>query len=181
MSGKLFSESEQQQIVIFARAVIGAELARTTAPAMPELPGLSSIGSCFVTLQLNGALRGCIGNIEAFETLGENLRRNALNAAFNDPRFPALTQAEFDKVEIEVSLLTPAEPISSLDEFVIGEHGIIFSLFGRRSVFLPQVPTEQGWDKETTLDFLSRKAGYAGNAWKSRDARFSVFKTEIYR
>ena len=84
-------------------------------------------------------------------------------------------------MEIEVSLLTPAEPISSLDEFVIGEHGIIFSLFGRRSVFLPQVPTEQGWDKETTLDFLSRKAGFAGNAWKSRDARFSVFKTEIYR
>ena len=115
-----FSESQQQQIVTFARAVIGAELARTTAPALPDLPGLNKKGSCFVTLQLNGELRGCIGNIEAFETLGENLRRNALNAAFNDPRFPALTQDEFNKVEIEVSLLTPAEPISSLDEFVVG-------------------------------------------------------------
>lgn len=181
MESKLFSESEQQQLLIFVRAVIGAELAGSAVPETPDIPALNANGSCFVTLHLKGQLRGCIGNIEAFEALGDNLRRNALNAAFSDPRFTPLTEEEFKNTELEISVLTPAEPIGSPEEFIPGEHGIIFSLFGRRSVFLPQVAEEQGWDRETTLDFLARKAGFPGNAWKSRDARFFIFRAEVYR
>lgn len=181
MSSPLFSNSEQQRLLAFVKEVIGAELAGTQAPETPDFPGLSAMGSCFVTLHLNKELRGCIGNIEAFEPLGDNLRHNALNAAFKDPRFQPLTAEEFPQIDFEISVLTPAEPIKSPEEFIPGEHGIIFSLFGRRSLFLPQVAAEQGWDRETTLDFLARKAGYAGSAWKSRDARFFIFRAEVYR
>ena len=176
------SPAEGKTLCIFARAVIGAELAGATPPELPEnIPALSRPGSCFVTLQLNGQLRGCIGSVEPFETLGKNLRRNALNAAFNDPRFQPLTADEFPRTELELSIMGPPEPIPGPEHFIPGEHGIILSLFGRRALFLPQVATEQGWDRETTLDFLARKAGFQSNAWKSRDAAFSVFKTEIFR
>lgn len=176
-----FTAAEQKQILDFVRDVISARLERKALPAIPNIPQLQEMGSCFVTLHLNGELRGCIGNIEAFEALGENLRSNACNAAFKDPRFKPLTEEEFKAVEVEVSLLTPSEPIASAEEFVPGEHGITFSLFGRRSVFLPQVPVEQNWDRETTLNYLALKAGFSTNAWKSADARFSVFKSEIIR
>ena len=176
-----FSEAEKKQLCSFARAVISAELDGTAKPELPEgIRALDETGSCFVTLKIAGELRGCIGNIEAFETLGANLRRNALNAAFRDPRFPKLTAAEFPRTDLEISVLFPPEPIKSPEEFIPGEHGIIFSLFGQRALFLPQVATEQGWDRETTLNYLAMKAGFAGNAWKSRDSRFFIFKTEVF-
>ncbi len=176
------SPAEGRALCIFARAVIGAELAGTAPPALPEnIPALDAPGSCFVTLQLNGGLRGCIGSVEPFETLGANLRRNALNAAFGDPRFQPLSADEFPRTELELSIMGPPEPIPGPEHFIPGEHGIILSLFGRRALFLPQVATEQGWDRETTLDFLARKAGFQSNAWKSKDAAFFVFKTEIFR
>jgi len=176
------SPAEGRALCIFARAVIGAELAGTAPPALPEnIPALDAPGSCFVTLQLDGELRGCIGSVEPFETLGANLRRNALNAAFGDPRFQPLSADEFPRTELELSIMGPPEPIPGPEHFVPGEHGIILSLFGRRALFLPQVATEQGWDRETTLDFLARKAGFQSNAWKSKDAAFFVFKTEIFR
>lgn len=181
MSRQLFSETEQKRLLEFARSVISAQLTGAASPETPDIPGLENEGSCFVTLHLKGELRGCIGNIEAFEALGENIRHNALNAAFKDPRFPAVSAEEFKETDLEISILTPAEAISSPEEFCPGEHGIILSLFGRRSVFLPQVAAEQGWDRETTLDFLARKAGFPGNAWKSKDARFFIFRSEIYR
>ena len=182
LTAPLLSPAEGRTLCDFARAVIGAALARTAPPPLPEgIPALRAPGSCFVTLHLNRELRGCIGSVEPFEPLGENLRRNALNAAFHDPRFAPLSADEFPLTELELSVMGPPEPIPGPEAFIPGEHGIILSLFGHRALFLPQVATEQGWDRETTLDFLARKAGFAGNAWRSRDARFFVFKTEIFK
>ena len=103
------------------------------------------------------------------------MRHNALNAAFRDPRFPALDPEELPEIRFEVSILSAPKPIAGPEEFQIGEHGIILQKNGRSAVFLPQVAPEQGWDRVTTLNYLAMKAGLVANAWQMPDARFFVF------
>ena len=136
---------------------------------------------CFVTLKLGEDLRGCIGEIEPFRPLYQAVTARAVDSAFRDPRFQQLTPAEFRQVEIEISALTPARPVKSWREIEIGRHGMTISKDGRSAVFLPQVAPEQGWDLETTLTHLSRKAGLPADAWKSPDARFTVFEAIVFR
>jgi len=133
----------------------------------------------FVTLTLDGELRGCIGEIFPTREIWRVVREQAVNAALRDPRFPPLTPREAPQVRIEISALTPPEPVDSWRAIVLGRHGIVLEKEGRSAVFLPQVPGEQGWDLETTLRFLSRKAGLAPDAWKA-GARFLVFEAEVF-
>ena len=182
MSKNIYSEEEQQTILKFIRTTISAKLNNIKPPQLPELAGkLNRQGSCFVTLHdANGRLRGCIGNIVAYESLGDNITHNAVNAALNDPRFPAVSATELDSITIEISILTPMEAIASIDEFEIGKHGIVLLCNGRSAVFLPQVAPEQGWDKATTLAHLSLKAGLAQNGWQSEAATFQVFEAIVF-
>ncbi len=174
-----FTATERRELLDFVRSVIASRFGGET-PAVPEIPRLRENGSCFVTLHLGGELRGCIGSIEAFELLGQSLRRNALNAAFEDPRFPPLAADELPEITLEISVLTPLNEISSPEEFVVGRDGIIMRLHNRGAVFLPQVAPEQGWDRETTLSYLARKAGLPGNAWRDPGARFFTFQAEVF-
>jgi AmmeMemoRadiSam system protein A len=177
-----FSQEEQKKILAFILGIIKSKLENTIRPSLPDMGDkLSRQGSCFVTLHAsNGALRGCIGNINAFEPLGINIARNALNSAFGDPRFHPLDNDEIDEVHIEVSILTPAAEIPSYEDFIVGKHGIIISSHGRSAVFLPQVAPEQGWDRATTLSHLCMKAGLNPDAWTTPDAKFSVFEAIVF-
>ncbi len=143
---------------------------------------LNEIGACFVTLHSNnGDLRGCIGNIIAFEPLVENIINNAINAAFKDSRFPSvLSMEELNSLQIEISILTSPQEINTIDEIIIGKHGIILEKNQYKSVFLPQVALEQGWNIETTLTHLSMKAGLPNNAWKENDCIFKVFEAIVF-
>jgi len=177
----IWSREYQTAVLSFVRNVIAAEFAGSPDPAMPELACLRAQGACFVTLNdASGNLRGCIGNLQAYEPLGDNLRHNALNAAFRDPRFPPLEPEELPETHIEVSILSAPSPIAGPEEFIIGRHGIILQQSGRSAVFLPQVAPEQGWDRETTLDFLARKAGLPADAWRQPGARFFVFTATVF-
>ncbi|WP_176012597.1 AmmeMemoRadiSam system protein A [Victivallis sp. Marseille-Q1083] len=178
-----FNADERRTILQFVRNVIKSQLTHMAPPETPVLPDgkLEESGACFVTLlDAEGELRGCIGNLSSMEPLGDNLRRNALNAAFEDPRFSPLDIDEFIECTMEVSVLSPPRPIASVQEFCVGEHGIILSLRNHRAVFLPQVALEQGWNRETTLKYLSLKAGLAADAWKQPEAKFSVFTAEVF-
>lgn len=135
--------------------------------------------ACFVTLHKNGRLRGCIGSLQAVEPLYENVIHNARNAAFQDPRFPELSPAELEEIDIEISVLTPERRIRDIKEFKVGRHGIILEKGPNRSVFLPQVAPEQGWDRETTLQYLSLKAGLSENAWR-HGAVLKVFEAVVF-
>ena len=139
-------------------------------------PELRKYSATFVTLKIGKELRGCIGSLEAVEPLYLSVHRNAINAARNDPRFPAVEPDELPNITIDVSILSTNRTIPSLSEFKLGAHGIILEKDGRRAVFLPEVATEQGWSKEETLTFLSRKAGLPTDAWKS-GATFQVFES----
>lgn len=134
----------------------------------------------FVTLKVKATdeLRGCIGTLEPREALYLSVHSNAVNAAMNDTRFEPVTFAELAGLNVHVSILSPIRDIASIDEFKLGEHGIILTKMMFRSVFLPEVAIEQKWTREQTLAHLSRKAGMPADAWK-QGAKFKVFSSVV--
>ena len=152
-----------------ARAAIARELNRPFA-AHADAGWLHAVGASFVTLKKNAELRGCIGTLEARRPLGADVAANATAAAFRDPRFAPLQDAELDAVHIEISVLSPAEPLPCRDEAEAiarlrpGRDGVIFECNGYRATFLPQV-WEQLPDPRQFLGQLRRKAGLAHDFW----------------
>lgn len=134
----------------------------------------------FVTLNKNGNLRGCIGHIQPTEQLVKAVMDNTINSSMNDGRFRPVSEDELSDIEIDISVLSPIKKISGADKFIPGKHGIIISLGGMRAVFLPQVATEQGWDREETLAHLCNKAGLPSYAWKDKEMEFFVFTAEVF-
>lgn len=145
-----------------------------------QLPDKGGMHGAFVTLEEDGALRGCIGYMQGVESLYRQVYTLAREAAFSDWRFPPLGEDELAKVTVKVSVLSSMETIGSLDDFVLGRDGILMTICGRRAVFLPEVALETGWSKEEELAALSRKAGLPPDAWKSPDALFQTFTSEVF-
>lgn len=166
-----------------ARRAIAQQLG-TTLPDAPEaLPALDQPGATFVTLTVDGRLRGCIGSLEAWRPLGEDVRENACAAAFRDPRFPPVGATEWPDVRLEVSLLSAAEALPVGDEAEAcrqlrpGIDGVILSGRGQRATFLPQVWAQLP-DTRQFLAELKRKAGLPVAGWGEdyRLARYTVQK-----
>ncbi|MBC8555334.1 MAG: AmmeMemoRadiSam system protein A [Candidatus Brocadiales bacterium] len=134
----------------------------------------------FVTLNKNGHLRGCIGHIQPREQLVKAVMDNTINSSMNDGRFRPVSEDELSDIEIDISVLSPIKKISGAEKFITGKHGIIIRLGGMRAVFLPQVATEQGWDREETLAHLCNKAGLPSYAWKDEEMEFFVFTAEVF-
>ena len=132
-----------------------------------------------MTLQEKGRLRGCIGYILARSPLYQTVIDNAVNAALHDYRFAPVQAKELKDIQIEISVLSPLRDIGGPEEFIVGKHGVWMHKGGRSAVFLPQVAPEQGWDRETTLQQLSMKAGLPPDAWK-HGARFEVFTAQVF-
>ncbi len=132
----------------------------------------------FVTLKIRGMLRGCIGSLAPVAPLYESVHDNAVNAALRDHRFRPVDSNELPKLEVHISVLSPIVPIGGIDEFKLGEHGIILEKGFGRAVYLPEVAPEQGWDVEQTLSSLSQKAGLPADAWRS-GAKFKVFSSVV--
>ncbi len=141
---------------------------------------LGQAGATFVTLTKQRELRGCIGSLQAARPLGEDVAQNALGAAFRDPRFPAMSAAEWPQCRVEVSLLSTAKPVRFADEddllrqIQAGEDGLILACDGRRGTFLPQVWDDIS-DKRAFLSQLLKKAGLPA------DTRLTRCKVSRYR
>ncbi|MFZ5555975.1 MAG: AmmeMemoRadiSam system protein A [Pseudomonadota bacterium] len=150
----------------------GAIASHFGVPADPagEHPALAGPGATFVTLNLDDQLRGCIGSLEAHRPLREDVRLNAIGAAFRDPRFTPLTLREFERTRIEVSLLSPLEPVTFTSETELlallrpGVDGLVFRYGHHRSTFLPQV-WETLPEPRDFLEQLKRKAGLPFGFW----------------
>lgn len=154
-------------------------------PLMPNPPDYSEVlqkpGASFVTLTLQGQLRGCIGSLQAHRPLIIDVAENAYAAAFRDPRFPRLSDAEFPVLEYHISILTPAEPMQFdseadlINQLRPGVDGLILEENGRRGTFLPQV-----WDSlnepQQFLRHLKQKAGLPMDYWSDsiKVSRYSV-------
>ena len=169
-------------LLSIARSTIASELG-SPVNAPDDAPWLQEQGAAFVTLIQAGELRGCIGTLEAHRPLHEDVKANALAAAFHDPRFPPLRRAELSDTRVEISLLSTREPIAfESEQHALAQlrpeiDGIIFEYGYYRSTFLPQV-WEQLPDPETFMAHLKRKAGLAPDFWAAgvKLSRYTVIK-----
>ena len=143
-------------------------------------PSLSIPRGAFVTLSSGGRLRGCIGRLTPSGPLMDTIRAMARAAAFEDPRFPPIGREEWPAVEIEISVLGPMERLASVEEIVIGRHGLYIVQGFRAGVLLPQVATEWGWDRGEFLVQVCRKAGLPPEAWKAPTAELYLFEAAVF-
>jgi AmmeMemoRadiSam system protein A len=162
-------------------AVTGKALDATpqsTQKSTQASPHLRELRGAFTTLHANGALRGCIGFVMAVEPLEQTIRETAKSAALEDPRFPPVTEAELESLQLEISVLSPMFEIAP-EDVVVGRHGLMVSYRGRRGLLLPQVAAEWGWDRETLLEQTCRKAGLAPDVLK-QGAKLEAFTAEVF-
>jgi AmmeMemoRadiSam system protein A len=165
-------------LVAIARHAIAARLGRS-APA--PSPPMGEPRGVFVTLRrrADNDLRGCVGIVEPLFPLVETVCRAAVSAAFGDRRFPPVTLGELQSLTVHVSVLGPLAP-SAPEAVEVGRHGVLIRYDERRALLLPHVATEQGWDRETLLRQLCRKAGLPSDAWQKGDCRLFIFETEMF-
>jgi AmmeMemoRadiSam system protein B/AmmeMemoRadiSam system protein A len=172
--------ADKKALLSIARESLRRYLTTDTVPLVRDVsPRLQSPQGTFVTLKKHGELRGCIGHMRPDIPLGRAVETMALEAAFNDTRFAPLKQNELPDLEIEISVLSPMKPISKPDEIVLGRDGVYMMKNGRSAVFLPQVATEQKWDRAEMLNNLCLKAGLAASSWK-QGAQFLVFQAIVF-
>jgi AmmeMemoRadiSam system protein A len=168
-----FTRQEKEMLFSIARNSIRTMLYEDKNYAIDnkKIPeALKNQYGAFVTLKIDGKLRGCIGRFLSSDPLYEVVQSSALSSAFEDHRFYPLTKEEFDKVEVEITVLGPMKKITSINEIILGKHGIYIKNDLRAGTMLPQVATENGWTVEQFLGYTSRdKAGLGWEGWKSAE------------
>jgi uncharacterized protein len=175
--------TERGEVLLpIARAAIARALGVTVA-ADETAPWLAELGACFVTLTQYGELRGCIGTLQAYQSLLDNVKNNAVAAALHDPRFAPLSVQELGITTIEISLLSPTQPLAfkneadALAQLRPGMDGVVFEYSHHRSTFLPQV-WEQLPQPKQFMAHLKHKAGLPEDFWAEgiKLSRYTVTK-----
>jgi AmmeMemoRadiSam system protein A len=175
------SEDDKRALLNIARTAIDRGL---SGDPMPEFdissPALTQLLGAFVTLRNEEELRGCIGYTSQDLPLYLVVMKMAPGAAFHDPRFFPVTEKELDDITIEISVLSSLSPVTSVDDIEIGVHGLVIEKGYSAGLLLPQVPVEQGWDRDEYLEGLCRKAGLASSAWMDEDTELSWFTANVF-
>lgn len=185
---KEFSLEDGKELIKLARKSIeyasasGARLSETT-----EKKHLMENRGIFVTLHSfpKKELRGCIGFPYPILPLWNAVIDAAVEAAFNDPRFPPVQSKELEKIVLEISILSLPEEIKGdrimfPEQIKIGEDGLIIQKGPRSGLLLPQVATEYSWNPETFLENCCSKAGLPTNTWKQKDCKVLKFQAQIF-
>ena len=187
MNDKLALE-EKQTLLRLARQALDKGVRGEKLPALDAgsmTPRLRDQGASFVTLTISGQLRGCIGTLEPYQSLAQDVREHAVDAALKDPRFPPVAPEELDQIEIEVSRLTVPERIvyqdaeDLLTKLRPGLDGVLLRNGPRRATFLPQV-WEKLPEKAEFLDNLCYKMGEAPGAWRRKHFEVWVYRVEEF-
>jgi uncharacterized protein len=182
------SEEEKRNLLHVARESLELGIRGEKLPPLNPgslTPRLRESGASFITLTIQGNLRGCIGALEPYQSLAEDVREHTLAAAREDPRFPPVTPKELDKIEIEISRLTPPEKLEYSDSQDLlarlrpNVDGVIVRDGFRRATFLPQV-WEKIPGKADFLDNLCMKMGVAPNTWQQRHLDVLIYQVEEF-
>lgn len=171
---------DREALLWLARESIAARLERREAAPATASEALARPAGAFVTLTIDGELRGCIGTLDASNPLQRSVADAAVSAATRDPRFPSLTTSELPHVHLEISVLGDFVPVSDPAEIVIGRDGLLIRASGRSGLLLPQVAVEYGWDVPTFLDQLCVKAGLSPGRWSRPDCHLERFTAEVF-
>jgi AmmeMemoRadiSam system protein A len=148
-------------------------------------PVLRENGASFVTLTIHGELRGCIGTLEAYQPLAEDVREHAIAAALDDPRFAPISEKELNRINIEVSYLTQPQELNytTSDDLVAklrpSIDGVVLRHGMRKATFLPQV-WEKIPDTEDFLEQLCYKMGLRGNTWRETKLQVCIYQVEEF-
>ena len=187
MDGKLTSE-EKQTLLRLARRALEASVRGVPLPTIDPsdlTPTLRAEGASFVTLTIGGELRGCIGALEPYQPLAEDVREHAVAAALEDYRFPNVQERELAKINIEVSRLTVPVPLDykNAEDLLAKLHsdtdGVILRDGFRRATFLPQV-WEKIPDKAVFLSNLCYKMGAAPDTWQRKHLEALIYLVEEF-
>ncbi len=182
------NEEQGQMLVKLARQTIEERLDKRSIKVDPDSMRDSVFKEkrgTFVTLTINKQLRGCIGNLDSTNSIVDGIERNAINAAFRDPRFPALKADELDRVDIEVSILTEPQPLEYRDskdllsKLRVNVDGVILRKGSASATFLPQV-WEQLPQPEKFLSHLCTKAGLRADTWKKGNLDILTYQVQYF-
>jgi uncharacterized protein len=173
-----FSCEERGLLLHLAHEAILSALEARSLSLDPPAPHLAQPRGVFTTLHLQGQLRGCVGYVLPVSPLYTAVAETARAAAFEDARFYPVRIAEARQLAIELSILSPPQPIDP--ELVeVGRHGLLIGMAGSRGLLLPQVAIEHHWDRLTFLEQTCRKAGLPMDAWE-KGASVEAFTAEVF-
>jgi uncharacterized protein len=175
----MLTNEERRSLLRLARETLAHFLGGAPPPAAAPLDEPSRHSGAFVTLHVDGELRGCIGYPGSRDPLDQVVARCAIAAATEDPRFSSLDAGELRHTTIEISVLTPIVAVTDVAEIEVGRDGLVMEQGYRRGLLLPQVATEYHWDRETFLSHTCLKAGLPAGAWKT-GAKIFRFQAEVF-
>jgi AmmeMemoRadiSam system protein B/AmmeMemoRadiSam system protein A len=172
------TDKDRKGLLDIARKAITEKVKNGKASkVLLEEPKFKAHGAVFVTIKRNGMLRGCIGHVNSITSLGKSVKQNAVAACSMDRRFPPMKEQELSDMELEISVLSPLQPLGDTRDLKVGKHGLYILKDRRAGLLLPQVATDNNWDSQTFLKQVCLKAGLHENAWK--DATLYTFEAEI--
>jgi AmmeMemoRadiSam system protein A len=174
------SEADRRSLLALARRAIAEAVShRNPDGNIPRSGIFAEKRGVFVTLHARGRLRGCIGIVEAYEPLGEAIAHAASSAALHDPRFSPVRPEDVGELQIEISLLSPLEPLRP-ENVEIGKHGLLIVQGPKRGLLLPQVAIEHKLSREKFLEETCHKAGLQANAWQEPETEIHGFTCEVF-
>ncbi|MBU0983277.1 MAG: AmmeMemoRadiSam system protein B [candidate division Zixibacteria bacterium] len=176
---KTLPPEAKQQLLDIARKAVAAKLTGDKLQPRP-IEALEDQKGMFVTLKIDGHLRGCIGQIRARQPLYQTVAEMAVAAAFDDPRFPPLKTEEAERVEFEISVLSPLERLRDFSKVEIGRDGLMIKLDLHSGLLLPQVATENHWTVKEFLEQTCLKAGLPKESYKDKFAEVYKFSAEVF-
>jgi AmmeMemoRadiSam system protein A len=174
------NKQEQETLLQIARDSVHAHLVNQNLelPAIPS-GALSEQRGVFVSIHHGKNLRGCVGTVDPPGPLYQSVAACAVAAASRDSRFKPLQLSEMPEVDFEISVLSPVEEVTNLQNIEVGTHGLIVSRGNARGLLLPQVAVQHQWDREQFLAETCRKAGLPPTAWK-QGATVQRFTAEVF-
>jgi MEMO1 family protein len=180
--GLSLGQEERQTLIQLAKQSVEAVVRdkKVFEPAAADQEPLQQERGVFVTLREKGELRGCVGLITAQKPLYLAVRDAAALAAVRDPRFMPVRVSELPQLEYEISVLGPFRRVYDVKEIQVGKHGLLIIRGDSEGVLLPQVATEQRWERKTFLEEACVKAGLPRRAWKDKDTDIFVFSALVF-
>ncbi|MBN1901129.1 AmmeMemoRadiSam system protein A [Candidatus Sumerlaeota bacterium] len=180
------SPEEEANLLRISRYTMEKWVRETKYPSEKEIesfsitPGIQEKSGVFVSLHKLGELRGCIGYITGTIPLFQAVIENTVNAASKDSRFPPVQEDELDMIGIEISVMTPLQPVDDINMIEVGRDGLVIEKGFHQGLLLPQVATEWGWDRKEFLEQTCRKAGLPADAYLKKDVRIFRFQARVF-
>jgi len=174
------TEQERSAVLSLARLSVQAAVMGESPPSVDQSELMRSEGGAFVTLKIRGMLRGCIGHFNGIGSLGKTVRAMAREASLGDPRFMPVQPDELKEITVEVSVLSPMKRISA-EDVIPGTHGLYIRKGRRAGTLLPQVASEEGWNRKQFLEHTCLKAGLPAEAWLDLETEIYAYTAEVLR